>query len=50
MSLRSTPKLVTQLCSLADELEYIQDIELGLRKRIYTFGKQKIKQEKFKNE
>ena len=30
MSLRSTPKLVNDLCSSANELEYMQDKEIGL--------------------
>ena len=31
MSLRSTPKLVKQLCSFASEMEYMQDKELRLK-------------------
>lgn len=50
MSLRSTPRLVKNLCSTANELEYMQDKELGLKNEYILLVNKRLNKESLKDE
>lgn len=50
MSLRSTPKLVKNLCSIVNELEYVQDKELGLKNESIRLVNKRLNRKSLKYE